>query len=69
MSYDKSVRGVRELHRVRLRDACGICYGNQACSEGIWNSAIPDGVRRYIDNARCTMGAKTQEECDLSLRD
>jgi hypothetical protein len=50
-------------------DACGTWYGDQACSEGIWNNAILDGFRRCFESAGCAMGAKTQEECDLSLSD
>jgi hypothetical protein len=63
------VRGVREIHRVFLSDACGIWYGHQACNEWIWNSVILNGVRRNIESVGFVMGARNQEECDLNLSD
>jgi hypothetical protein len=39
--------------------------GTKHVVKGSWNSAIPDGVRRHVESEKCTMGAKTQEECDL----
>jgi hypothetical protein len=30
---------------------------------------IPDGVRRCVEGDKCAMGARTQEECALSLND
>jgi hypothetical protein len=40
-----------------------------ACSEVIWNSAILNGVKRHIESIGCAIGARTQEECDISLND
>jgi hypothetical protein len=69
MSYDKSTRVVRELHRVKLIHVCGTWYGHQACSKVIWDGAIPDGVRRCVESGGCDMGAITQEECAINLND
>jgi hypothetical protein len=43
-----------------LRLVCGTWYGYQACSTGIWNNVIPDGVRCCVEGDKCVMGARTQ---------
>jgi hypothetical protein len=30
---------------------------------------VQAGVRRSVEGVKCVMGARTQEECSLSLRD
>jgi hypothetical protein len=35
----------------------------------IWNSIVSIGVRRGVEGVKCVMGAKTQEECSLNLKD
>jgi hypothetical protein len=42
-------------------------YGDQACSEGIWDNAISYGLKRCFESTGCAMGARTQEENDLSI--
>jgi hypothetical protein len=59
MSYDRSTRVIQEIHRVRCRRVCGTWYGDQACSEGIWNNAISDGVKRRVESDERAMGART----------
>jgi len=61
-------RFVRKLQRVRLRCVRGTWCGDQVCSEGIWVSANPNGVRRCFESDECVMGAKTHEGA-LSLND
>jgi hypothetical protein len=30
---------------------------HQACSKGIWDNAIPDGIKRRVESDECSMGA------------
>jgi hypothetical protein len=43
--------------------------GTKHAVKGSGTMSFQDGVRRHIESDKCVMGARTQEECALSLSD
>jgi hypothetical protein len=69
MSYDRSTRLFESFIESDSDVHVELGMGTKHAVKGSGTVSIPDGVRRHVESDGCVMGARTQEECALSLND